>query len=72
MATLDSYSGELGTSMYFDRLAGRRLEVDALTGAVVAAGERRGIAAPINRALLALLRAVSDAASPSTDQSETR
>ena len=72
MATLDSYSGELGTSMYFDRLAGRRLEVDALTGAVVAAGERRGIAAPINRALLALLRAVSDAASPSTGQSETR
>jgi 2-dehydropantoate 2-reductase len=63
MATLFSYSGELGTSMYFDRLAGRRLEIEALTGAVVSAGERHGIPTPINRTLLTLLRAVSDAAS---------
>lgn len=62
LATLFTFSGELGTSMYFDRLAGRPLEVEALTGAIVAAGERRGIATPLNRALLALLRAVSDAA----------
>jgi 2-dehydropantoate 2-reductase len=48
--------------MYFDRLAGRRLEVEALTGAIVAAGERLGVPTPLNRALLALLRAVSDAA----------
>ena len=62
MATLFTFSGELGTSMYFDRLAGRRLEVEALTGAIVAAGERHGIATPLNRALLTLLRAISDAA----------
>jgi 2-dehydropantoate 2-reductase len=62
LATLFTFSGELGTSMYFDRLAGRPLEVEALTGAIVAAGERHGIATPLNRALLALLRAVSDAA----------
>jgi 2-dehydropantoate 2-reductase len=62
MATLLTYSPELGTSMYFDRLAGRTLEVDALTGAIVAAGERHRIATPLNRALLTLLRAVSDAA----------
>jgi 2-dehydropantoate 2-reductase len=62
IATLGTYSGELGTSMYFDRLAGRQLEVEALTGAIVATGERHGIATPINRALLALLRAVNDAA----------
>lgn len=62
LATLFTFSGELGTSMYFDRLAGRTLEVEALTGAIVAAGERHGIATPLNRALLALLRAVSDAA----------
>jgi 2-dehydropantoate 2-reductase len=48
--------------MYFDRLAGRPLEHEALTGAIVAAGERHGIATPLNRALLALLRAISDAA----------
>jgi 2-dehydropantoate 2-reductase len=65
LATLFTFSGELGTSMYFDRLAGRKLEVDALTGAIVAAGERHGIATPINRALLALLRAI-DAAAAST------
>jgi len=48
--------------MYFDRLAGRPLEVEALTGAIVAAGERHGIATPLNRALLVLLRAISNAA----------
>jgi 2-dehydropantoate 2-reductase len=62
IATLMTFSGELGTSMYFDRLAGRQLEVEALTGAIVAAGERHGIATPINGALLALLRAINDAA----------
>jgi len=62
MATLLTYAPELGTSMYFDRLAGRPLEVEALTGAIVAVGERHGIATPLNRALLTLLRTVSDAA----------
>lgn len=65
MATLLTYSPELGTSMYFDRLAGRPFEVEALTGAIVRAGERYGIAAPLNRLLLALLRAISDAAAAS-------
>ena len=62
METLYTFAGELGTSMYFDRLAGRPLEIEALNGSIVAAGERHGIATPLNRALLALLRAVSDAA----------
>jgi 2-dehydropantoate 2-reductase len=62
MATLLTFPPEVGTSMYFDRLAGRPLEADALTGAIVAAGERLGIPTPLNRALLTLLRAVSDAA----------
>jgi 2-dehydropantoate 2-reductase len=61
IATLENFSGELGTSMYFDRLAGRRVEVEALTGAIVAAGDRHGMAMPLNRALLALLRAINDA-----------
>lgn len=62
MATLLTYPPDAGTSMYFDRLAGRSFEADALTGAVVAVGERHGIATPLNRALLTLLRAISDAA----------
>jgi 2-dehydropantoate 2-reductase len=61
MTTLFGYPAEAGTSMYFDTMAGRPLEVDALNGAIVAAGERLGIATPLNRALLTLLRAVSDA-----------
>ena len=62
MATLLSYAPELGTSMYFDRQAGRPLEIEALTGAIVTCAARHGIPVPVNRALLALLRAVSDAA----------
>jgi 2-dehydropantoate 2-reductase len=62
LATLLTYPPDAGTSMYFDRLAGRRLEIDALTGAVVAAGERHGMPTPLNRILLTLGRAVSDAA----------
>jgi 2-dehydropantoate 2-reductase len=62
LAALETFSGELGTSMYFDRLAGRVLEVEALTGAIVAAADRHGVAVPLNRALLALLRAINAAA----------
>jgi 2-dehydropantoate 2-reductase len=62
MTKLMTFGPELGTSMYFDRLAGRTLEVEALTGAIVAAGERLGVPTPFNGALLALLRAVSDGA----------
>jgi 2-dehydropantoate 2-reductase len=64
METLFTFSGELGTSMYFDRVAGRKLEVEALTGAIVAAGERHDIAMPLNRALLTLLRAINDEVKP--------
>ena len=64
LSTLLTYPPDAGTSMYFDRLAGYSLEVEALTGAIVAAGARLKIATPINSALLAMLRAVSDAANP--------
>lgn len=55
------YPPEAGTSMYFDTLAGRPLEIGALNGAVVEAGQRHGIATPLNSAMLALLGAVSEA-----------
>lgn len=60
LATVLTYPPDAGTSMYFDRLAGRPFEVDALTGAIVAAGDRHGIATPLNTLLLTLLRATSD------------
>lgn len=62
LSTLLTYPPDAGTSMYFDRLAGRSLEAEALTGAIVAAGARLKVATPINSALLAMLRAISDAA----------
>ena len=62
IAMLFTFPLDAGTSMYFDRLAGRPLEHDAKTGAIVAAGKRHGIPTPINSALLPLLRAISDAA----------
>jgi 2-dehydropantoate 2-reductase len=60
LATLLTYPPDAGTSMYFDRLAGRPFEADALTGAIVEAGQRHGVATPLNSLLLTLLRATSD------------
>lgn len=60
--TLARYLGlppDGGTSMLYDRLAGRPLEIDPLTGAVVRAAHRHGLAAPINEAILALLTALA-------------
>lgn len=57
---VQSFGANLTTSTYFDRLAGRPFEVEALTGAIVAAGERHGIATPLNGMLLTLLRAISE------------
>jgi 2-dehydropantoate 2-reductase len=61
MQRLLAVPADAGSSMYFDRLAGRPLEIEALTGAVVAAGERYHIATPLNRMLLTLARAASEA-----------
>ena len=70
LATLLTYPAEAGTSMYFDRLAGRPFEFEALTGAVVAAGERHRVSTPLNGMLLTLLRTISDASGrhPEHDQ----
>ncbi|MFK4766563.1 2-dehydropantoate 2-reductase [Rhizobium sp. ZW T2_16] len=61
LETFLAYPPEAGTSMYFDCLAGRPLEIEALNGAVVAAGLRHGLATPLNTAMLTLLKTVSDA-----------
>jgi 2-dehydropantoate 2-reductase len=57
-AVLDDSAGGLPdfhTSMLQDLLRGRRLEHDALNGAVVRAAARTGVPVPVNRTLLALL-----------------
>ncbi|MCB5204111.1 2-dehydropantoate 2-reductase [Neorhizobium sp. T786] len=68
LATFLGYPAEAGTSMYFDCIAGRPLEIEALNGAVVAAGRRHGIATPLNGAMLALLNTVSDANAAAFEQ----
>jgi 2-dehydropantoate 2-reductase len=60
MARLLAVPIDAGSSMYFDRIAGRPLEIDAITGAVVEVGERYGIATPLNRMLLTLARAARE------------
>jgi 2-dehydropantoate 2-reductase len=47
-----------GSSMLYDRLAGRPMEHEYITGAVVHYAERHGHPAPLNRTLLTLLRAL--------------
>jgi 2-dehydropantoate 2-reductase len=51
-----SVAGTMGTSMLYDRMAGRPLECEELTGAVVRLGERHGVPTPANRLMLTLLR----------------
>src|SRR5207248_10849452 len=53
----DSRTGlpDFQTSMLQDVLRHRRLEHDAINGAVVRAGQRLGVPTPVNRVLLALL-----------------
>ncbi|GAA4903935.1 ketopantoate reductase [Actinomycetospora succinea] len=58
VALYDGMVPDLGTSMLYDRLAGRPLEHEYLTGAVVATGRRTGVPTPLNGAVLALLRGV--------------
>jgi 2-dehydropantoate 2-reductase len=66
LAALLAYSADASTSMYFDRLSGRPLEIEALTGAIVTCGARHGLPTPLHTALLTLLRASNEGESPLT------
>lgn len=62
VARLLAAPGKAGTSMLYDRRAGKRLEGDARNGAVARIGKRHGIATPLNAAVCALLEASVDSA----------
>ena len=47
-------------SMYVDLLAGKRLEVDAINGALVRIGKEHGVPTPFNLAVYALLKPYAD------------
>jgi 2-dehydropantoate 2-reductase len=55
-----SLNQEGGSSMLYDRLAGRPLEHEYITGAVVRAAERHGVPVPLNKAILGLLDALNE------------
>jgi len=60
--TLAFYAGlppVTGSSMLYDRLAGRELEIDTLVGAVLRAASRHGLPAARVQALFALLGALN-------------
>jgi ketopantoate reductase len=50
----DGFASEDGTSMLYDRLAGRPLEHEHVSGTVVRLGRRHGVPVPANQALYAL------------------
>lgn len=52
------FPADMGTSMLEDRLAGRPLEHDAMTGTAVRLGAEHGIPMPVNETILALLRGI--------------
>ncbi len=51
---------EMGSSMLYDRMAGRPLEWQAIYGAVARIGARHGISTPFNEALAGLLAVISE------------
>ncbi|MFA4081365.1 2-dehydropantoate 2-reductase [Mycobacteroides salmoniphilum] len=57
MALYRSYPDDVGSSMLYDRLAGRPLEYDLLLGAVLRAARSHNIAVPIAETLFALTAA---------------
>jgi 2-dehydropantoate 2-reductase len=55
MAFVDTLPPEMTSSMHHDLEAGKRLEVDWLSGAVVELGKAVGLHTPVNRAITAIL-----------------
>ena len=53
-------------SMYYDVKAGKRVEIDALNGAIVRLAQERGLAAPVNDTISRLIAAKQALASPQT------
>ena len=53
---MDQSRGAMRASMHADLVAGRPLELEALNGAVVRAGEAAGVATPINDVIYAALK----------------
>ncbi len=61
VAALGDLPPDAGNSMLFDRLRGRTLESEFISGAIVRAGREAGVPTPLHETILTLLRAISAA-----------
>jgi 2-dehydropantoate 2-reductase len=61
IASLRSFPSDGSSSMRFDRVAGRPLEHEALTGVIVNRGIAHGVPVPVNQVMLRLLRTIDHA-----------
>jgi 2-dehydropantoate 2-reductase len=59
MAFYGQFGEEDGTSMLYDRLAGRELENELISGAITRLGRRNGVPTPVNQAMYALVGALA-------------
>jgi 2-dehydropantoate 2-reductase len=59
LAATRAGSPESINSLLADRMAGRPMEIDARNGVIVRRGEKHGIATPLNRMAVALLKAIT-------------
>jgi 2-dehydropantoate 2-reductase len=50
--------GDSVNSLHADRIAGRRMEIDARNGAIVRFGQKHGVPTPLNQMAVALLSAI--------------
>jgi 2-dehydropantoate 2-reductase len=62
LAFYDGFGEQDGTSMLYDRLAGRELENELLSGAITRLGRRHGVPTPASQAMYALIGALAPAA----------
>ncbi|MDA1127401.1 MAG: 2-dehydropantoate 2-reductase [Chloroflexi bacterium] len=59
---IEDHLADLQASMHTDLLAGRPLELEALNGSVVRAGDTAGVPTPINDVIYAMLKALENGA----------
>ncbi len=55
-AAMQHFPPQVRSSQYYDLEAGRRLETDALNGAIVRLGQEYGVATPLHFAVYAALK----------------
>ena len=64
LAYMESAKGAMSASMHADLMAGRPMELEALNGAVVRAGDAAGVETPINNVIYATLKPYANGTAP--------